>query len=253
MRRCSSEGFDCEKVAVEKIKHFVSKDAFNIEGFGKKIVENFWKIKLIELPQDIFNLDYNKIQKMDGWGNQSITNLKQSIELRKNISFERFIFSLGIRHIGLENAKLISKHLKFPKNFFSLSKMDKFKELSIIDGIGETQINSIKNFFSNKKNLLILNKLEKILNIGNSISLSKSGPLNNKNFMLTGKLDGISRAEVKSIIEQNSGSIISNVSKKLDYLVVGDKPTKRKVELAKELKIKIINQNELFRILNKTS
>jgi DNA ligase (NAD+) len=71
--------------------------------------------------------------------------------------------------------------------------------------------------------------------------------------MLTGKLDGISRAEVKSIIEQNSGSIISSVSKKLDYLVVGDKPTKRKVELAKELKIKIINQNELFQILNKTS
>ena len=253
VRRCSSEGFDCEKVAVEKIKHFVSKEAFNIEGLGKKIVENFWNIKLIRLPQDIFNLDYSKIQKMDGWGKQSITNLKQSIELRKNISFERFIFSLGIRHIGLENAKLISKNLKFPKNFFSLSKMDKFKELSIIDGIGETQINSIKNFFSNKKNLLILNKLEKILNIGNSISLSKSGPLNNKNFMLTGKLDGISRAEVKSIIEQNSGSIISSVSKKLDYLVVGDKPTKRKVELAKELKIKIINQNELFQILNKTS
>ncbi len=253
VRRCSSEGFDCEKVAVEKIKHFVSKEAFNIEGLGKKIVENFWNIKLIRLPQDIFNLDYNKIQKMDGWGKQSITNLKQSIELRKNISFERFIFSLGIRHIGLENAKLISKHLKFPKNFFSLSKMDKFKELSIIDGIGETQINSVKNFFSNKKNLLILNKLEKILNIGNSIALNKSGPLNDKNFMLTGKLDGISRAEVKSIIEQNSGSIISSVSKKLDYLVVGDKPTKRKVELAKELKIKIINQNELFRILNKTS
>ena len=172
--------------------------------------------------------------------------------MNKKIFFERFIFS-GIRHIGLENAKLISKNLKFFKKFFSLSKMDKFKELSIIDGIGETQINSIKNFFSNKKNLLILNKLEKILNIGNSISLSKSGPLNNKNFMLTGKLDGISRAEVKSIIEQNSGSIISSVSKKLDYLVVGDKPTKRKVELAKELKIKIINQNELFQILNKTS
>ena len=98
-----------------------------------------------------------------------------------------------------------------------------------------------------------MTKLEKILNIENSIVFNKSGPLDNKNFMLTGKLDGISRAEVKSIIEQNSGSIISSVSKKLDFLVVGDKPTKRKVDLAKELKIKIITQNELFKMLNKTS
>ena len=253
VRRCSSEGFDCEKVAIEKIKHFVSKEAFNIEGFGKKIVENFWKLKLIRLPQDIFNLDFSKIEKMEGWGKQSILNLRQSIKLRKTISFERFIFSLGIRHIGLENAKLISKNLKFSKNFFALSEIGRFEELSIIDGIGETQINSIKNFFSNQKNLFILSKLEKILNINNSISLNKNGPLNNKNFMLTGKLEGISRAEVKSIIEKNSGSIISSVSKKLDYLVIGEKPTKRKVELAKELKIKIINQNELFKILNKTS
>ena len=91
VRRCSSEGFDCEKVAIEKIKHFVSKEAFNIEGFGKKIVENFWKLKLIRLPQDIFNLDFSKIEKMEGWGKQSILNLRQSIKLRKTISFERFI------------------------------------------------------------------------------------------------------------------------------------------------------------------
>ena len=95
--------------------------------------------------------------------------------------------------------------------------------------------------------------MEKILKIRDSIALNKSGLLNNKNFMLTGKLNGISRAEVKSIIEQNSGSIISSVSKKLDYLVVGEKPTRRKVELAKELKIKTINQNELFKMLNKSS
>ena len=129
VRRCSSEGFECEKVAIEKIKHFVSKEAFNIDGFGKKIVENFWKKNLIKLPQDIFNLDYKKIENMDGWGKQSISNLKYSIDLRKNIPFDRFIYALGIRHIGFENAKLISKNLRSSKNFVNLSKLNTFDEL----------------------------------------------------------------------------------------------------------------------------
>ena len=251
VRRCSSEGYECEKIAIEKIKHFVSKDAFNIEGFGKKIVETFWNTKLIKLPQDIFTLDYNQIEKMEGWGRQSVSNLKYSIDLRKkNISFERFIFALGIRHIGLENAKLIAKHLKLSDNFLTLSKLKNFDELLVIDGIGETQINSIKNFFSNQINLKVLNELVKILSIKDSVEFKKSGPLKNKNFMLTGKLKNMSRAEAKSLIEENSGSIISSVSKKLDYLIAGEKPTKKKVDAAKELNIKILNQEEWIKMLN---
>ena len=253
VRRCSSEGYDCEKIAIEKIKHFVSKEAFNIEGFGKKIVENFWKIKLIRLPQDIFDLNFDKIEKMDGWGNLSVNNLKYSIEQRKNISFERFIYSLGIRHIGLENAKILSKYFKSLKNFSSLSIKNQFNELLNIDGIGETQVNSIKNFFTNKTNLNILQKLEKILTVKDAEPTNKNGLLKNKTFMLTGKLDGISRAEAKSLIEENSGTTVSSVSKKLDFLIIGDKPTKRKVENAKDLKIKIIDQHEWLKMLNKTS
>ena len=253
VRRCSSEGFECEKVSIEKLKHFVSKEAFNIDGLGKKIVENFWALKLIRLPQDIFSLDFDKIEKLDGWGKLSISNLKYSIQERTNISFERFIYSLGIRHIGLENAKLISKNLKKSLNFLNLSKDKNCDELLNIDGIGETQINSIKNFFSNKTNLKIINELIDILNIKEAQAIKKDGLLANKTFMLTGKLNGISRAEAKSLIEENSGSIVSNVSKKLDYLIVGEKPTKRKVESAKELKIKILNQQEWSKILNKSS
>jgi len=93
VRRCTSEGYKCEKIAIEKIKHFVSKDAFNIDGFGKKIVESFWNNKLVKLPQDIFNLDYNKIENLEGWGKQSVSNLKYSIEEKKNISFEKFIYA----------------------------------------------------------------------------------------------------------------------------------------------------------------
>ena len=253
VRRCSSEGFECEKIVIEKIKHFVSKEAFNIDGLGKKIVENFFKQKILRLPQDIFNLDYNKIEKMEGWGDQSVLNLRYSINQKKKISLEKFIYSLGIRHIGLENAKLISKNLKSPVNFLHLSKSNKIEELLNIDGIGETQINSIKSFFSNKINQKVVNELFKILQINNSFDTKKNGTLRNKTFMLTGKLAGMSRAEAKSLIEQNSGSIISNISKKLNYLIVGDKPTKRKIDAANEMNIEILTQKDFIKILNKTS
>ena len=150
VRRCTNDGYDCEKIAIEKIKHFVSKEALNIEGLGKKIVENFWKLKLIRYPQDIFNLDFDKIKNLDGWGKLSVANLKYSIE-EKNISLSKFIYSLGIRHIGQENAKLLSKTLKNANKFFDLGKNNNFDELLNIDGIGDTQINSIKDFFLTKK------------------------------------------------------------------------------------------------------
>ena len=253
VRRCSSEGFECERVAIEKIKHFVSKEALNIDGLGKKIVENFWNKNLIRLPQDIFNLAYIKIESMDGWGKQSVANLKYSIETSKNISFERFIYALGIRHIGFENAKLISRSLRSSENFLNLSKSNNFADLLNLDGMGETQINSIKNFFLNKTNQKVLDELMKILLIKNSVETKKNGPLKNKTFMLTGKLMGMSRAEAKSLIEQNSGSIISNVTKNLNYLIIGDKPTKRKVDMAKDMNIKILSQGDWLKMLNKPS
>jgi DNA ligase (NAD+) len=253
VRRCTSEGFECEKIAIEKIKHFVSKEAFNIDGFGKKIVENFWKLNLIRLPQDIFKLDFTVIENLDGWGKQSVSNLKYSINIKKTIPFEKFIFALGIRHIGLENAKLISKNLISIKNFLLLSKTKKFNDLINIDGIGETQINSIRNFFSNNINLKMLKELNELLDIKDAVLSKSNGLFTNKTFMITGKLEGISRAEAKSVIEENSGSIISNVSKKLDYLIIGEKPTKRKIDLAKDFKVKILSQDEWLNMLNKTS
>ena len=253
VRRCTSEGFECEKIAIEKIKHFVSKEAFNIDGFGKKIVESFWKKNLVRLPQNIFTLDYSVIESLDGWGKQSVSNLKYSIDSKRTVSFEKFIFALGIRHIGLENAKLISRHLLSLKNFISLAETKKFDDLINIDGIGETQINSIKSFFNNKTNLKVLNDLSRLIKVKDAILVKKDGLFINKTFMLTGKLEGISRAEAKSLIEENSGSIISNVSKKLDYLIIGEKPTKRKIEAAKDLKIKILSQAEWLKMLDKTS
>ncbi len=253
VRRCSSEGYYCDKISIEKLKHFVSKEAFNIDGFGKKIIENFWNLKFIKFPHDIFKLDYKKIEKLEGWGQLSAQNLKYSINQRKNISLERLIYSLGIRHIGLENAKLISKHFISFLKFKNLSKESDYEEMLNIDGIGETQVNSIKSFFSNEVNLKVLNELEKVIEVKNAIINFDNGLLKNKTFLVTGKLNGISRAEVKSLIEENSGKTISSVSKKLNYLIIGDKPTKKKIDNAKQLKINIINQAEFLKMLNKTS
>ncbi|MDB9699335.1 NAD-dependent DNA ligase LigA, partial [Candidatus Pelagibacter sp.] len=252
VRRCASEGFECEKIAIERIKHFVSKDAFNVEGFGKKIVENFWNLKLVRFPQDIFNLNYNKIEKFEGWGKLSVANLKFSIEKKRNISLERFIYSLGIRHIGQENAKIIARHLKTSANFFRLPLESNIENLFNIDGIGITQIQSLKKFFLHKANLKILFELEKNLIIKDVTLINNNGLLRDKTFMLTGKLNGISRAEAKSLIEQNSGKIISNVNKKLDYLISGDKPTIKKINTAKGWNIKIIDQRQLLNMLNKS-
>ena len=249
VRRCSSEGYECEKMSIEKIKHFVSKEAFNIEGFGKKIVENFWNLNLIKLPSDIFKLDFKKIESLDGWGKQSVANLRYSINLRKKISFEKFIYALGIRHIGLENAKIISKNLKSLKNFLALSKKSNFDDLMNIDGIGETQINSIKNFFNNETNLKVLKNLDELLEVKDVETPKVGGRLNNKTFMFTGKLSNMSRSEAKSLIEQNSGSIVSNVTKKLDYLIIGEKPTNRKVDAAKNLGVKILDQSSWLKML----
>ena len=253
VRRCPDKGFECNRIAKEKLKHFVSKEAFNIDGFGKKIVEKFWELNLIKLPQDIFKLDYDRIEKLDGWGKLSAENLRYSVDEKKQISLERFIYSLGIRHIGLENAKLLSRYFGSFQKFKNLSKKNNYRDLLNIDGIGETQLVSIKNFFSKNINVTILNELDKVLNVQNARAVNTKGLLKDKSFLVTGKLNNISRAEVKSLIEENSGTTVSSVSKKLNYLIIGEKPTKKKVESAKALKIKIIDQEEFLKMLNKTS
>jgi DNA ligase (NAD+) len=253
VRRCPDKGFECNRIAKEKLKHFVSKEAFNIDGFGKKIVEKFWELNLIKHPQDIFKLDYDRIEKLDGWGKLSAENLRYSVDEKKQISLERFIYSLGIRHIGLENAKLLSKYFGSFQKFKNLSKKNNYRDLLNIDGIGETQLVSIKNFFSKNINVTILNELDKVLNVQNARAVNTKGLLKDKSFLVTGKLNNISRAEVKSLIEENSGTTVSSVSKKLNYLIIGEKPTKKKVESAKALKIKIIDQEEFLKMLNKTS
>ena len=249
VRRCTNDSYGCEKIAIEKIKHFISKEALNIDGLGKKVIEKFWDLNFIKKPQDIFRLDYKKIKNLDGWGEISANNLRLSIENSKKVSLQKFIYSIGIRHIGIENAKLIADNVTNIEVFLKIIRNKQFNKFLNIDGIGETQVNSLSSFFANKLNLSILIDLKNILNIEKEI-LNKYGKLKDKTFMITGKLIGISRAEVKSLIEKNSGTTLSSVNKNLKYLIVGDKPTKRKVDQANSLGIKIISQDDLKNLLN---
>ena len=249
VRRCSSEGYYCEKMSIEKIKHFISKDAMNIDGLGKKVVENFWDLKLIRYPYDIFDLKYENIEKLEGWGKLSVSNFKYSIEKSKKVSLEKFIFSLGIRHIGQENAKLIADNLKDIKNLLKIDSKYNFQTFLNIDGIGETQVRSLKNFFSNGINIKIIKKLIEQLNIS-KVENKKTGKFIDKTFLITGKLNGISRAEAKSKIEKQSGKILSSVNKNLNYLITGDKPTVKKINKAKELNIVILDQKDFLKMLD---
>ena len=253
VKRCTDTGFNCEFMAREKIKHFVSKEALNIDGFGKKIVEDFWSLNFIRLPQDIFTLDYKKIEKFEGWGELSVSNLKTAIEKSKDISFAKFIYSLGIRHIGQENAKNLSRYFISIKNFLKLCNpdllMNEINSLDEIDGIGETQVESLINFFNDKKNRKVVYELSKILNIQDFIEKKIDSFFSGKNIMFTGGFSTMSRSEAKSLAETLGAKILSSVNKKLDYLVIGlSKPTKNKVDKAKELGVKIIEEKEWLKL-----
>tara|TARA_B100000700_G_scaffold36398_1_gene35603 strand:- start:205 stop:2229 length:2025 start_codon:yes stop_codon:yes gene_type:complete len=255
VRRCI-RGYECDFTAREKLKHIVSKDAFDIDGLGKKVIDNFWDLKFIRTPSDIFSLNYEKIEKLEGWGKLSIKNLKNAINKSKKIILDRFIFSIGIRHIGQENAKILSGFFKNSKKFSELFHSQKRKDildnLYDLDGIGETQVKSIEDFFSKEKNTKIIQSLMSVLSIEDFNKINKKGKLSNKNIMFTGGFHKMSRSEAKALAEQNGAKILGSVSKNLDYLVIGNsKPTKKKIDKAKELKIELMTEEKWYSLLNR--
>ena len=253
--RCSDPNFTCKEILREKLKHFVSKEALNIDGFGKKIIENFWDLRMIKYPADIFNLNFEKISNLEGWGKLSASNLQKAIKNSQKISLDKLIFSIGIRHIGQENAKTLAKYFVNIKKFEEIFNTEKRKKilqsLLELDGIGETQVKSLDIFFSNSNNLNTVINLIKELDV-TDFHTSKSGIFYGKTIMFTGGLSKMSRAEAKSLVEKEGGKILGTASKKLDYLVVGDsKPTVKKVEKARQLNIKILDENSWYDLLNR--
>ena len=227
----------------------------NIDGLGKRVIEQFWDLNIIKEPSSIYKLNYNKIKNLEGWGDLSIKNLRDSVDKSRKINLDNFIFSIGIRHIGQENAKIIASYLGSSKKFEELFNEKKnikiLNNLLELDGIGETQINSLKTFFSNSTNVKIVKDLIVELKIDEYKIVKSNGIFSNKKIMFTGGFENISRSEAKIIAENNGGKVLGSVSKKLDYLVVGNsKPTKKKIDQARDLKIKILTEKEWNNILN---
>ena len=253
--RCPDPQFNCKEILREKLKHFVSKEALNIDGFGKKIIQNFWDLNIIKYPVDIFNLNFKKISNLDGWGDLSASNLEKAIKKSQKVSLDKLIFAMGIRHIGQENAKTLAKYFVSVKKFEEICDQKERKKilshLLELDGIGDTQINSLETFFLNPNNLNNVFNLIKTLNV-TDYKTSKSGIFYGKTIMFTGGLSKMSRAEAKTLVEKEGGKILGTVSKKLDYLVAGDsKPTPKKIERAKQLNIKILDENSWYVLLNR--
>ena len=255
VRRCLDKENKCQFIAKEKLKHFVSKDAFNIEGLGKKVVDQFWGLGIIKKPSNIFNLNYKRIETLEGWGELSVKNLKSAINKSSEISLDRFIYSLGIRHIGQENAKLLGNFFtsidKFVELLSSFKREHLLKNIAELDGIGSAQLKSLDEFFSNKINNEIISSLIKYLNIQNSKVFNKDGKLSGKTIMFTGGFEKISRSEAKSLVEENGGKVLGNISSKLSILVTGNsKPTKSKIIKAQKMGIKIISEQDWYKLLN---
>jgi len=255
VRRCLDREYKCQFIAKEKLKHFVSKDAFNIEGLGKKVIDQFWELELVKKPSDIFRLNYKKIENLEGWGKLSVENLKNAINKSSKILLDKFIYSLGIRHIGQENAKLLGNFFKSITKLIELFDSTKqeslLKNIVELDGIGSAQLNSLKEFFSNKINNETVSSLIKHLKIENSKTLNKDGKLSGKTVMFTGGFKKISRSEAKSLVEENGGKVLGNISSKLNILVTGNsKPIKSKIEKAKKLGVKIISEVDWYKVLN---
>ena len=253
--RCPDLKFNCKEILREKLKHFVSKDAFNIDGFGKKIIQNFWDLNMIKYPADIFNLNFKKISKLEGWGDLSTSNLEKAIKKSEEISLDKLIFAIGIRHIGQENAKTLAKYFisisKFEEIFDKEKRKKILNNLIELDGIGETQINSLETFFSHFANISSISNLIKELKV-TDFKIRKSGIFYGKTVMFTGGLSKMSRAEAKALVEKEGGKILGTASKKLDYLIVGDnKPTFKKIQKAKELNIKVLNESSWYSLLNR--
>ncbi len=241
--------YGCYAQKISQIIHFVSKKGLNIDGFGEKQVKQFYDLKFIKNISDIFILKDLKleIQKLEGWGALSFNNLINSVENSKNINLDKFIYSLGIRFIGEVNSEILAKEFKNIKNFILASK--KTDILSNIDGLGPKAINAIKDFFSYKQNIALLEKLSKHLDINEYKIENINNFFNGKNLVFTGSLINISRDEAKYLSKKVGAKILSSVSKTTDYVIIGEKAGS-KSKKAKELNINTLTENEFLKKIN---
>ena len=257
VRRCSGD-LVCSAQSIERFKHFVSRNAFNIEGIGDKNIISFVKFGLITNLADIFDLREHKekLHTHDGWGNHSFENLVNNIEKQRTISLQRFIFALGIRHVGQAMAGLLAKHYITYDAWrngmvrASDSGSDSYENLMSIDGVGESIAQGLANFFKHSKNIQILEALSERIKIKpHELKKTVTSKISGKVVVFTGTLESVSRGEAKAQAEALGAKVSSSVSKNTDLLIVGSNPGS-KAKKAKELGVRILSEGEWLENLN---
>ena len=246
--RCT-HSYNCEDQIIGQLVHFVSKKSMNIDGFGEKQVLQLYKLKIITTFNDIFNLNkYKKdILSLEGWGELSFNNLINSINKSKKPELDKFIFALGIRYVGEINSKLLSKEFLNVNEFIENSTNK--ERLLLIDGLGPKAIDSIVNYFIDKKNHIIIKKLANLIKVKNFKQPITNNIFSNKNLVFTGSLNELSREEAKHLALQKGAKIASGISKNTDFLIVGNKPGSKEKK-AKDLNITILTEKEWLKMLN---
>ena len=238
---------NCDARNIEGLIHFSSRETMNIEGFGESIVEDFYNEGYLKTICDYYTLYKHKedLKELEGFGEKSINNLLQNIEKSKKNSLEKLLFALGIRYIGKKTAKILAINYRNIDKLMSA----KYEDLVKIQDIGEVIADSVYKFFKEEKNIKTINEL-KLLGVNMEYKGNESidDNFNNKTFVLTGTLSKLTRDEASIEIENRGGKITSSVTKKTDYVIVGENPGS-KYQKAKDLNINILNEEEFLNML----
>jgi DNA ligase (NAD+) len=259
VRRCTG-GLICPAQRVERLKHFVSRNAFDIEGLGEKHIQAFFDDKLIQSPEDIFTLEARdrraeaRLEEREGWGPQSATKLFNAIAARRNIALDRFIFALGIRHVGETTARLLARFYGTIENFRAAmleaakgKDTEAFRELDAIEGIGEVVAEAIADFFAEPHNVKVFDDLLEYVAPQPLEARATSSAVAGKTVVFTGTLEKLTRGEAKSQAERLGAKVAGSVSKKTDLVVAGA-DAGSKLTKARELDVKVIDEDEWLRL-----
>ncbi len=256
VRRCTG-GLSCPAQIVERLKHFVSREAFNIEGLGDKVIEDFYKEGIIKTPYDIFKLEERNtpsdlfsaelslnLERREGWGQKSVRKLFEAINRSKNISLQKFIYALGIRQVGTATSYLIARHYRTFSAFMNAMVQQDLQLLVSIDGIGSAMAQDIVEFFKEKHNIDIINELLSVVKIENFEEITNtSSEIFGKIIVFTGTLTTLTRSEAKSKALAFGAKVSGSVSAHTDYVVAGENAGS-KLARAQELGVKIISESE---------
>ena len=259
VRRCTG-GLICPAQRVERLKHFVSRNAFDIEGLGEKHIQAFFDDKLTQSPEDIFTLEAHdrkaatKLEEREGWGPQSAAKLFAAIATRRKIALDRFIFALGIRHVGEMTARLLARFYGTIGNFRTAmleaakgKETEAYRELDAIEGIGEVVAEAIADFFAEPHNVHVVNELLRAVSPQPLEARKTSSAVAGKTVVFTGTLEKLTRGEAKSQAERFGAKVAGSVSKKTDYVVAGA-DAGSKLAKARELGVAVIDEDEWLRL-----